>query len=302
MVAYENPFPSDPDRRQIWEMLVERDTRAFAAGDWGQVAGDFVAESFIALDARARSQPDSWRLSFATLDDYRASWLEESARLREAAIDLEASLYDATTLRDIEVKAEAALARKKFDGTVHCKGGGTFGLHWQSLYLCRRQARGWKVAGFVGYLPHPFPVAVGPLGAADGPLAAAIVKQLPPSVESPAPTGPYSPVLSVRAGRLVVISGQVAAVPAGERRGASMEEETRRVLENCAKQLGAAGASLTDVFKVNAYLADMGAWETFNAVYREVMPPPLPVRTTIGAKLPGDYLVEVEMWAALPGA
>ncbi|MGH9107533.1 MAG: hypothetical protein ACRDZX_17230 [Acidimicrobiales bacterium] len=37
-----------PDWSQIWEMLVARDIRAFVAGDWDQVAGDFLADAFVA--------------------------------------------------------------------------------------------------------------------------------------------------------------------------------------------------------------------------------------------------------------
>ena len=292
MVDYENPFPSDPDRWQIWDMLVQRDTRAFAAGDWDAIAGDFLASSFMALDARLRSEPGSWRLSFAALDDYRASWLEQSARLRERALALEESLYDATTLRDIELKGERALAHKHFDGAVLAKDGGKVELRWQSLYFCQKRAGTWKIAGFVGYLPYPFASGAGPAGAP--------AKQLPTSVQSPAPTGPYSPVLTVQPGRFVVVSGQVAVKPAGEPRAGGIEDETRQALENCARQLAAAGASLADVFKVNAYLADMAHFAAFNAVYTEVMPPLLPARTTVGAQLPGGYLVEIEMWAALP--
>lgn len=155
MSMYRNPFPSDPDRAEIWEMLVERDIQAFVAGDWPRVAGDFLAESFFAVDGRARTNPDSWRLGLGSLDKYRLSWLEQSETTRRAAADLEAGLYDATTLRDIEIEEDRALAHKKFDGEVRRHDGGTVPLRWQSLYMCRRVSTGWKVAGFIGYLPNP---------------------------------------------------------------------------------------------------------------------------------------------------
>ena len=44
-----NPFPGDPDRTQIWEMLVPRDIAAFVSADWGMVAEDFI-EDFDAGD------------------------------------------------------------------------------------------------------------------------------------------------------------------------------------------------------------------------------------------------------------
>src|ERR1700728_1256392 len=155
MSMYRNPFPADPDRAGIWEMLVERDIRAFVAADWSQVAGDFLPESFFAVDGQLHANPDSWRLGLSSLDSYRLSWLEQSNGLRDTVAGLEAGLYAATTLRDIEIDGDKALAHKKFDGQVCRHDGAVVPLRWQSLYMCRRVAAGWEVAGFVGYLPHP---------------------------------------------------------------------------------------------------------------------------------------------------
>ena len=63
------------------------------------------------------------------------------------------------------------------------------------------------------------------------------------------------------------------------------------------RQLGSAGCTLADVFKVNIYLADLADWARFNAVYEAVMPEPLPVRTAVQAVLLPGFLVEIEMWA-----
>jgi 2-iminobutanoate/2-iminopropanoate deaminase len=109
--------------------------------------------------------------------------------------------------------------------------------------------------------------------------------------------GPYSPVLEIDAARLVVISGQVAVDMDGNVVGATIEEQTRATLDNCAGQLASAGCTLGDVFKVNIYLADLGHWTRFNAVYEEVMREPLPVRTAVQAVLLPGFLVEIEMWA-----
>ena len=58
MSLYKNPFPNDPDRHAIWEMLVERDIRAFVAQDWDMVADDFTSEGFMGIDGRSLSNPD----------------------------------------------------------------------------------------------------------------------------------------------------------------------------------------------------------------------------------------------------
>ena len=52
-----------------------------------------------------------------------------------------------------------------------------------------------------------------------------------------------------------------------------------------------------DVFKVNIYFADIGDWDSFNEIYRDFMPAPLPVRTAVQAVLLPGVLVEIEMWA-----
>ena len=54
------------------------------------------------------------------------------------------------------------------------------------------------------------------------------------------------------------------------------------------------------MLKVNAYLADLGDFEAFNAVYREYFQEPYPARTTVGVSLPGGILVEIEASARVP--
>jgi hypothetical protein len=167
VTAPESPFPSDPDRHAIWTMLVERDIAAYVAGDWSLVADDFVDRTeFLAVDARSRPDPDSWRLG-RTLEGYRDAWLAGSARLRAqtSAGQLRDALHDLTTLRDIEIRGDDAIAHKKFDGTVPQRDGDPVRLDWQTLYLCRRVEGRWRIRGFVGYLPHgraALPVPPGP--------------------------------------------------------------------------------------------------------------------------------------------
>ena len=286
MTRYRNPFPADPDRSQIWQMLVERDIRAFVACDWSLVADDFLPEAFSAVDARGRSNPDSWRFG-PTLAEYRTSWLRSAAALREQVADPETGLCEATVLRDIDIDGDRALAHKKFDGQIPRRDGSLLHLRRQTLYKCQRVDGRWRIVGFIGYLPNP-------MGDAEQPAPG---KVLPKAAAQHATAGPYSPVLSVRADRLVVISGQAAVTADGTITADTIEEQARATLEHCARQLRHAGSALQDVFKVNVFLADMSLWEPFNTVYRDVMPTPLPVRTAVGAALLDGLLVEVEMWA-----
>ena len=123
------------------------------------------------------------------------------------------------------------------------------------------------------------------------------LKSRPKNARQHVTAGPYSPVLEVDARHLVVLSGQVAVDLEGHVIGASIEEQTVATLRNCTGHLNAAGCSLADVFKVNIYLTDLGDWARFNAVYEELMPEPLPVRTAVQAILLPGFLVEIEMWA-----
>lgn len=126
------------------------------------------------------------------------------------------------------------------------------------------------------------------------------MKRVPEGAFQHRTAGPYSPVLEVEASRLVVLSGQVAVDRDGNAIGETIEAQTEATLLNCVRFLGDAGATLKDVFKVNVYLADIGDWQRFNAVYQRMIPTPYPARTAIQAVLISPFVVELEMWAAKP--
>jgi 2-iminobutanoate/2-iminopropanoate deaminase len=106
------------------------------------------------------------------------------------------------------------------------------------------------------------------------------------------PIGAYSQGL--RAGDFVFVSGQGPLDPkTGKVVGATIEEQTARVLENIKAILEAGGASMADVVKVSAHLSDMSLFERYNRVYAGYFPDPKPARTTVGSELPG-ILVEID--------
>jgi 2-iminobutanoate/2-iminopropanoate deaminase len=109
------------------------------------------------------------------------------------------------------------------------------------------------------------------------------------------PAAPYSPV--VVSGDLVVTAGQVAHDVEGKIVADDIEAQTRQVLDNLSRALEAAGCGLEDVIKVNAFLTDLGNFETYNAVYREYFREPYPVRSTVEAGLAPGLLLEVEAMA-----
>ena len=109
------------------------------------------------------------------------------------------------------------------------------------------------------------------------------------------PKPPYSPV--VVSEDLVYTAGQVAHDADGSLVAGGIEEQTRQALENVRTCLDAAGCTLDDVLKVNAFLADLGDFEGYNSVYREFFEQPYPARTSVQAGLPPGILVEIEAMA-----
>lgn len=158
---FQNPFaPDDPDRRAIWDMLVPRDIDAFLAADWQMVAGDFIETGFTGLSGNHQPDPQGYSFAFPTLAAYRAEWLRQArdfGAARDAGDfvgDPRAGIFAATRLEEIEIDGDAALVRKKFDGDLPKTDGGADRMNWQTLYICRREAGRWKIAGFLGYLPY----------------------------------------------------------------------------------------------------------------------------------------------------
>ncbi len=113
--------------------------------------------------------------------------------------------------------------------------------------------------------------------------------------DAPAAAGAYSQ--GIRVGDLVFVAGQGPADPAtGEVRGSTIAEQTRATLRNVEAILRAAGAHLSDVVKATVHLADLDDFAGFDAAYRDVMPAPFPVRTTVGSQL-ANILVEIDVIA-----
>jgi 2-iminobutanoate/2-iminopropanoate deaminase len=112
------------------------------------------------------------------------------------------------------------------------------------------------------------------------------------------PKPPYSPV--VVSGDTVYTAGQIANDPEGNLVAGGMAEQARRTLENVRSCVEAAGCTLDDVVKVNAYLADLGDFPAYNEVYVEFFSQPYPARTSVQAGLPPGVLIEIEAIARKP--
>ena len=113
--------------------------------------------------------------------------------------------------------------------------------------------------------------------------------------KAPAAMGPYSQ--AIIAGDLVFCAGQLGIDPATRQIiGSDIKAQTRRVLDNLAAVLEAAGSSLDRVTKTTVFLEDISEFAAMNEVYAERFGAHRPARSTVQvAKLPGSGgRVEIE--------
>jgi len=117
------------------------------------------------------------------------------------------------------------------------------------------------------------------------------------TTKAPQAIGPYSQ--AVKAGNFVFCSGQIPLDPATMTVvEGGVDVQTRRVLENLAAVLEAAGSSLEKVVKTTVFLKDMNNFAEMNGVYGEFFKENPPARATVEvARLPKDVLVEIEVIA-----
>jgi 2-iminobutanoate/2-iminopropanoate deaminase len=127
-----------------------------------------------------------------------------------------------------------------------------------------------------------------------------IEKQIVKSALAPDWDDPISPATAWR--NLVFCSGELGADPATLQAAADdVASQARQCLRNLEATLAAVGSSLEHVLKVTAYLNDPEDYDAWNAVFAEEFPSRPPARTTIGVHLIGDYKIEIELVAYVPG-
>jgi len=80
----------------------------------------------------------------------------------------------------------------------------------------------------------------------------------------------------------------------------TIEEETARTLDNIAAIISAAGASMENVVKCTAHLADIQDFDRYNAVYATYFQGIKPARTTVQSVLAENIKVEIDCIVKLP--
>jgi 2-iminobutanoate/2-iminopropanoate deaminase len=100
---------------------------------------------------------------------------------------------------------------------------------------------------------------------------------------------PFSSAVVV--GELVFVSGQASVDPeTGKIVAGSFEEEMRRAFENLQRVLEAAGCSLKSIISIRCYVDKQERLAEFNDLYRRIITPPFPARTTLIGVLGHDFL------------
>ena len=113
---------------------------------------------------------------------------------------------------------------------------------------------------------------------------------------APGALGPYSQ--GIRAGNLVVVSGQVPLNPESGAVPEGIAAQTEQSLKNVKAILDAAACTMDDVVEVMVFLKDMNDFADMNGVYKGFFNAPYPARAAVEvARLPKDVLVEIKVTA-----
>ena len=114
---------------------------------------------------------------------------------------------------------------------------------------------------------------------------------------APQGIGPFSQ--AIRANGFVFVAGQVPVDP--ETRAVVAGDilvQSKRVFENLAAILDAAGSSFDKVVRVGVFLKNMDDFARFNELYQSYFPSEPPARTAVeAARFPKDVLVEIDVIA-----
>jgi enamine deaminase RidA (YjgF/YER057c/UK114 family) len=119
------------------------------------------------------------------------------------------------------------------------------------------------------------------------------------NVDGHQPPG-YTEVVTASPGKLIFISGRGGAAANGTL-PADFDTQAKNTFEDLKKCLALAGASFSDVVKVNYYVTDLantGKLREIRARYLNMKQPP--AATLVQAGLGGGALVEIEATAVVP--
>jgi 2-iminobutanoate/2-iminopropanoate deaminase len=120
------------------------------------------------------------------------------------------------------------------------------------------------------------------------------MKRIVSTDDAPAAVGAYSQATAT--GDLIFTAGQIPLTPDGDPLDdAPIADQTEQALDNLAAVLDEAGANMTDVLKVTAFLEDIDDFEAMNETYATYFDDEPPARSAVEvAALPKGVGVEIE--------
>ncbi|MFD0763853.1 hypothetical protein ACFQZI_03265 [Mucilaginibacter lutimaris] len=148
-----NPYEEGTDHYEIWEVLIRGDFDGFIAQSWDMVADGYISEGFFGVDMGKSTDPQSWKLTFPTLESYKVQWMQDSEGFakNDFASNPREVFYKTTRLENFDFHDDTVLVHKVFDGTLTLTNGQIIPLKWRSLFLLKHVGS-WKIAGFCGYI------------------------------------------------------------------------------------------------------------------------------------------------------
>jgi 2-iminobutanoate/2-iminopropanoate deaminase len=132
-------------------------------------------------------------------------------------------------------------------------------------------------------------------------LAQSTAKQVISTPNAPEAIGPYSQ--AIKAGGMVFLAGQIPIDPKTKQlmASASIEDQTRLVLDNLKAVLEADGLTMDHVVSTSVFLKDLNEFGKMNEVYGTYFKNAPPARATVEvARLPRDVKVEISAIAVRP--
>ena len=112
--------------------------------------------------------------------------------------------------------------------------------------------------------------------------------------DAPKPIGPYSQASG--RGKTLYLSGQIAIDPATNQflSNGSIEDQTRRVLDNLAAVLAADDLTMDHIVSTIVFLKDVNDFAKMNEIYATYFKNQPPARATVEvARLPRDAKIEI---------
>jgi 2-iminobutanoate/2-iminopropanoate deaminase len=144
-------------------------------------------------------------------------------------------------------------------------------------------------------------LALGAVAIVGGVDAQEFGKKVIATPTAPNAIGPYSQ--AIRAGKTLYLAGQIAIDPKTNQFmvDATIEDQTRRVLDNLTAVLAADGLTMDHVVSTTVFLKDVGDFDKMNSVYATYFKNAPPARAAIEvARIPRDAKIEISAIAVAP--